>query len=143
MALIGLTLGETKDFVSEYDPDKKNPTVFRIGVVDLNVMAQIEDELTTFRFSPQDPTGPADSTLKINQRNIEAVRFGLKGIKNFNNAQGNEIPYKTKKVSRFGKTYEIVSDETLHHIPKKIIDELAAQIVDANVPTETELKNSG
>ena len=139
--LTGLSFGETEEFVSAYDPDKDNPTVFILGVIDLNIMASIEDELTSFRFNPANPTGTADSTLRINQRNLEIIRFALKGVRNFVDAKGNEIPFKTKKVNRFGKTYEVVADEFLNRIPKKVIDELADHILNANLPSEEELKN--
>jgi len=82
----------------------------------------------------------AKADFKFNQYQLDIVRFGLKGWQNFLGADGKERPFKTKRLSRGGKSYEVVSDESLAYLPVRVIRELADVILNWNQLSEEEKK---
>ncbi|MCX5711768.1 MAG: hypothetical protein NTY47_01690, partial [Candidatus Omnitrophica bacterium] len=76
----GISIHETKPYVSKYDPDKNNPTTFQIGSLDPFLRSFIDDQATSFKVSSKNPDAPADATIAGNKRNILVVKFGLKGL---------------------------------------------------------------
>lgn len=126
MALKGINLGETHDFVSQRDKDKESPTVFKIGILDSITRAGLIDILET------DALGRPKNQYKYS---VEVVRFGLKGIENF------PFEFKTVKIVRWGQEYEVVDNSILGRIPIKVIDEIAGKILDYNIISGEEEKN--
>ena len=82
MAIVGININETRDYILKSDPDKDNPTVFKIGVLDPLLKAKILDEASAFEVSSQNPEDEAKVSYKLNKRNYDLVRFGVKGIEN-------------------------------------------------------------
>jgi hypothetical protein len=74
-------------------------------VLDVFLMGLIYDQSTLVTRNDEDHQ--IGVTTRLNQTNIEAVRFGLKGRRNFPDAQGNDIPFeivqKVVGVSKKGK----------------------------------------
>lgn len=138
MAIIGLTLDETWDFTCK--DDKEDPTVWTLGVIDPLLLAQVDDELLEFKVKEGDDT--TATKLKMNQRYVEVVRYGLKAVTNFKDAAGEDIPFKTINALRMGASRTLVHDATLKRIPAGTIKELAEEILAKNRLSAGEIKNS-
>jgi len=142
MSLIGIDPTEVIEYVSEYDPDPENPTIFKLGVVDSLTIAKIEDKLTTFSIDAKNPTGSTDAKISSGMREIELLRAGLKGWDNFFDKNGNPIPFETNTQRSSGKAKEVPTDKTLGRLPTVISKELANVIYNQNKISEEERKNS-
>ena len=142
MAIVGISLDETREYISKHDPDRGKPTIFVIGLLDPFVRSYVDDQMTQFGISPGGPDKPAQTSINISGRNLEIVRFGLRDIKNL-------IDPVTKEAVRFisdtipvkGKSYKAVSDQILRLIPPIVIKELAREIGNDNLLMEDEVKN--
>jgi hypothetical protein len=143
MAITGLTLDETWEYKCA-DDDGDDPTWWILGVIDAVLLAKIEDKLMLFRVGGEqaDEDGSTETKLKVNERNIEIVRYGLKGYRNFKDAEGKEIPFRTVSAVRSGRNVKIVEDATIRRIPPNVLKELAEQILEGNALSEEEVKNS-
>ena len=141
--ITGINAAETIDHISKYETDKNNPTIWKIGVLDSILKSKIQDISTVYESDPINPQiVRARATINVQERIIDIVRFGLKDIVNFIHPQtGNPIKFDTVSVSRFGKNYNVVSDEILKVIPSKILEELAEEISKQSGITEDEIKN--
>jgi len=113
-------------------------------VLDAFILAELEDEATSFSVERLGEAAEATAVSKINfaKRDIETVRFGLKGWQNFKDKDGNERPFKTQKINKGGRVYEVCTDSTIRQIPLEVIRELAEAIRSANSLSEEEAKNS-
>lgn len=143
MAVIGINIHETKDYISKYDPDKSNPTVWKIGILDSLLKSKLKDIVTTYEVDPAKPDeGKAKTTLNINQSRVEIVRFGLKGLENFLDPKtGKPVSFDTVSKSSYGRNYNVVTDEVLKIIPEEILYELADEISKTSGLTKQEEKN--
>lgn len=135
--------GEQKDHVSKKDPDSSNPTVWTLGTLDLRTRTYIQDETATFEISSDKSTDRAGVKLRIGERNLLIVRFGLKGWKNLKDAQGQEIPFEQEPFDLDGKSHLLVHRRRIEQLPYELIEELAAEILSLNTLTEPDRKNSG
>lgn len=163
MAIKALTLSDTFEYVSAMDPckvkvtidvDPKDPkkgtiidwtikegaTIFGLKPLDVFLMGHIYDNanLMTGR------TGTLDVQMmtRINQTNIDAVRFGLAYFKNFQDDDGNDCKVKHVKVQVNGREYDAASDETIKLLSIKLIQELAEKVKEASEVDKVEEKNS-
>ena len=136
-----INVGDTIDFILK--DDKDNPTIFIIGILDSLLTAKLTDSSVTYRFNPDAPgDSAAETKWNIAEQDMEFVRFGLKGIKNFKDKKGNDLSFKTVKKKIGNSEYNIVSDETLKYIPRYAIREIANFIAKENRVTEEQRKNS-
>jgi len=142
MALTGIDTSEIIEHISEHDPDLKNPTVFKLGVVDSLTIAKIEDKLTTFSIDSKNPGGSTDAKISSGMREIELLRAGLRGWENFNDRDGKPIPFQTNTQRSSGSAKEVPTDKTLEYLPTIIAKELANVIYNQNKLDEGERKNS-
>ena len=85
--------------------------MFTLGVLDVFVMGMIYDKSSS--LSRGDDIG---ITTRFSQSNIEAVRYGLRGWRNFPDQNGHDIPFKTVKRHTNGRTYHVVVDECLERL---------------------------
>lgn len=136
--ICGVDINEVEDYVIKGDVN--SPTIWKIGVLDSITTAMVDDITTTFEMPELISTQPK-TTLNLKMKNIEVVRYGLRGFTNFKDKTGNDIVYKVKEVARGGKKYSIVADEIMAIIPANVINELADVITKKNVLSETEIKN--
>ncbi len=140
--LTAVNLEESREFKSQFDPERDaNPTVFKLGLLDPFVRAMLDDEMTRLDFGPGGPDGQATTSVRLGTRNIEMVRFGLRGIENFKGPDGNPVQWRTMRKNVRGRSYEVPSDEVLRLIPPKIISELAGEIAKENSISDEERKN--
>ena len=132
MALYGVSLLETQDYISTHDSNKTESdgaTVFVLGTLDLVTRFRLMDSA----FDMTQGDGPARININRNMVNMEAVRFGLRGWRNFRNKDGEkELPFSTETDTVGGKPYVVVSKECMNAIPTNIILELGQKIMDLN-----------
>ena len=150
MAIKALTFGEQYDYISKLDPgiDEDNDekaTVWKLGVIDALLLADIEDDAYEFALSDDggDDDAPKSTTTKlhINRRNVVLVQHGLRGWSNFVDDEGNEVKYKTKSVTRNGRATDVLSDALISLIPPLVIKELAEELLNKNSMTALVVKN--
>ena len=95
-----------------------------------------------YKYNPEAPKDSvAEAKFDVAGQELEYVRFGLKGFKNFINLKGEEILFKTEKKKIGNTNYDVVSDETLKPIPRRVLKELAKIITKENIEQEEEAKN--
>jgi len=148
MALKALTLSDTFEYVSDTDPSKvrkivdvdpddpkkgtkeiieieEGATVFGLKPLDVFLMGYIYDNAST--LSGRQGSEEVGIHTKVNQTNIEAVKYGLAYVKNFKDGD-NDVKVKTVKSVLNGREYEVASDDTLRLLGNRLIAELATQI---------------
>lgn len=122
MAIKGIRLSETKDYISKADSGDAK-TVWKLGVLDSDIFDLV------------------CSNDKLMVIGAEAVRFGLKGFENFTDGDGHLVQFKTvsRPVGRYN--YSVVADEIMKIIPPEIKSELGAEILKMSKLSEDEAKN--
>lgn len=143
MALIAIDITETREYISEYDPEKNNKekaTVFELGVLSYRVESLIKDKYQY--FTQEKESGDYRLGANINARAKDIVRFGLKGVKNFVDSNGKEVRFDTKSESLGGVNYSVVTDGFLDKLGAKVVLELSEAILNENKLSEEGLKNS-
>lgn len=122
------------------DPKESEPrTIFILGVLDAASQRYIDETFSSTEFVPSgktDEKGNAvmEARIKPNMagRTFEAVRIGLKGIKNF----GRQLTF-TERTYPFGKR-TVLDDESMNSI-KPFIQEIGLEILkDVEVTEEAE-----
>ncbi len=127
--LTGVTLVEEFPFYSQYDTAAEaDKTKFLLGPIDVQIRSRINDDTNEWL---QTDAG-MKLTTKGMARNLELIRFGLKGVENFKDKTGNDI--KITFVNRIvgGIPYQVVSETFLNTIPMLVIRELADKIYELN-----------
>jgi hypothetical protein len=143
MAIIGLSLEATKDYTSLLDPARNTPdaTIWVLGTLDSRIMGKIRDKATTMGIDPMKPD-EVTQTVNLREMDFETVIYGLKGVKNFNDAKGNAIKFNTRNRNHGGMNYEVADPAFVKLVPSDIISELAEQIRAMNSLTPAEAGNS-
>lgn len=142
--LTGLRLNATKEYISEQDEAKGTPTenedatIFTIGTISRRVAVYIKDKTTSFRSDEDAGEAGMVADFKMNLVAYETVRFGLRGWKNFKDADGNPIPFKTEKEELANGTYDVVTAKCLDAIPYDVMLELSGQINEINEVSKKE-----
>jgi len=135
-----INVGETIEYVLK--DDKENPTTWILSVLDSLVKTRLNDLGMVYRYNPDAPKDSiAETRMNIAEQDLEFVRFGLKGFKDFKCKNGSEVPFKTIKKILGNTEYEVVSDETMKYIPRSALTELANKIAEENLLTGAEEKN--
>lgn len=133
MALYGVSLMETQDYVSTHDSNKteaEGATVFVLGTLDLGMRMKLLDNAFDM---VQGGEGPARININRNTVNMDAVKYGLKGWRNFRDRSGEkEIPFTTETETLGGKPYTVVSKECMNLLPTNVLLELGQKIMDIN-----------
>lgn len=145
MAIKAITLGAVWDFYSRYDTAKKkeDKTKFILGSVDSRVLAILKDKATKITGDPDNANGEVGLAYNTHDFNYNVVQFGLRGIENFPDEEGNMVAYKTEKRNIGGKSYDIASSELVSRIHGDILSEISAEILEKNILTQSEGKRSG
>jgi hypothetical protein len=162
MALIALTVSDTVEFISDRDPAKqKQPklidpsdppkgqiiqdvvgedaTRFYLSPLDVFLMGHIYDSASI--LSGKSGSDEVGIHTRVNHTNIEAVRHGLKGFKNFDGKDG-PVRFRTQKAIVNGREYEVVADAVMNRLGIQLIQELATKIKAISEVTADEEKNS-
>lgn len=140
--LTGINIHETRKYVSKRDPDKDNPTLFHVGVLDPFLRSWIEDKCTSIEFSSGGADDPAKGNVLAKKRNILLVKYGVRDIENFLDPQ-TKAPVKVTigNTSIGGKSYPALPDQVISLLGTPLIDELAEEILREQDLGETERKN--
>lgn len=151
MALRALTTAESVEFVSTTDPDYKSTLVprdpadpdagtmevitigdtasrFRIRPLDVFLMAHIYDNASSLVGK----SGSEEVGIKtrVNQTNIDTVRFGLVGLPdNWGDPRrGSLVKFAVEKVEVNGREYTSVTEPVLRSLGLQLIQEMATKI---------------
>lgn len=135
MAIKGISVVEQWRFASVLDTatEDNEKTWFVLGALTVAVRAYINDNSFLVVAGPESGRAILDKT---SHRNLEAVRFGLRGVENFRMPDGKEITLTFGKRSVGGEEYSVVSDEALSHFPPVIIAELGEEILAKNIMSD-------
>lgn len=140
--LTGIDINATRKFVSKLDPDKNNPTVFHIGLLDPVLRAEVDDESSSYEISSTNPNDKPLVRLTWNKRQIMAIKFGLKGIDNFWNPQANKpLELRFDTINYAGKSRNVIPDRVIAMFPSELRQELAEVILSEAKLSEEEQKN--
>ena len=118
----GLSLSETKDFISQYDKEEPK-TIWKIGVLDSEIFDLLGEDKNPLRLMS------------------DAVRFGLKGFENFKDENGNIVKFDTISRAVGQYNYKVVSDSIMKILPPQVKTELGTEILKMSKLNEDEIKN--
>jgi len=140
--LTGIDVNATRKYISKLDPDRDNPTVFHIGVLDPVLRAEIDDDSSTYEMSSTNPNDKAKVRLNWNKRQITAIKFGLKGIENFLDPQTQKpVELKFETIRYAGKMRDAVPDRIIAMFSSELRQELAEVILNESKLSGDERKN--
>ncbi len=142
MGVIAVDVYATREFILKVDKEDANPVVFQIGMLDPFLRAEVNDKLSGYSVNKNGSEALADVHIHAHTRNITVVRYGLKGWKNFKDAQGNDVKFDTisEAIPKVGNR-PIVSVECIKRLKANWVNELAEAIMDDNVLVEQDEKN--
>lgn len=163
MALIAMSTVETREFVSDMDPDKKveyvpvdeadpekgfkpkitigeNASVFKIRPLDVHLMGHIYDNASVIRGKQGE--SEVGIHTRVNQTNIDCVRFGLAALpSNFRDDKGKAIALNTIKEVVNGRQYYACDNDVLNSLGIRLINEMAQEIKSISEVTPAVAKN--
>lgn len=122
MGIKGISLAETKEYISQYDKDEPK-TKFIIGPLDSEIFDLLGEDKNPLRLMS------------------DAVRFGLKGFENFKDGNGNVVKFDTISRAVGSYNYKVVSDSIMKIIPPQVKTELGMEILKISRLNEEEIKN--
>ncbi len=122
MGIKGISLAETKEYISQYDKDEPK-TKFIIGPLDSEIFDLLGEDKNPLRLMS------------------DAVRFGLKGFENFKDGNGNVVKFDTISRAVGPYNYKVVSDSIMKIIPPQVKTELGMEILKISRLNEEEIKN--
>ncbi|MGA9363317.1 MAG: hypothetical protein WBW16_03020 [Bacteroidota bacterium] len=140
MSLIPYDVTQVREYSVEGDSGEDR-TIFLIGRLDYALRNRVFDEASMYSVNDKGADATATVSVRWHQRNANIVKFGLKGWKNFKDAQGKEILFDQVSVAipdvgnRKG-----VSDRCLNLI-QPWLAELAREILKDNRLSVEEEKN--
>jgi len=140
--LTGIDINSTRQHISKLDPDKDNPTVFHIGLLDPVLRAEVDDESSSYEMSSTNPNDKAKVRLNWNKRQIMAIKFGLKGMDNFLDPQTRKpMELKFETIHYAGKMRDVVPDRIIAMFPNELRTELSEVILNESRLSEDDQKN--
>jgi hypothetical protein len=123
--------------------DKASPrTIFLLGSLDAVLASYLIDNAIIYKRPGLDQDQTNDVILLNRWRQLEVVRFGVKGWKHFSTREGKEAPFTTKEfdIANVGKRQGL-TDDSLNYL-KPYISQLAFKVTTDNTISEEEEKNS-
>lgn len=141
MAIQTLNLDAEWDYKSKYDPDRdgENATVFTLGTLSNRLLSYLQDKATTFKGTNEENV---EASIMNASLAIEVVRYGLRGVKNLQDADGKAVEFATQRRNIHGMDVRAVAPQIVNVIPKAVIMELAEELQKRNELSESEAKNS-
>jgi hypothetical protein len=163
MALTAMTTADLVEYVSDLDPAKQkkfvpidptdpkkgevetevigeDATVFKLRPLDIFLMGHIYDNASILRG--ESGSNEIGIHTRVNQTNIDAVRFGLAGIQNFKDNRGNTVHFKTQKAVVNSREYDVAHDDVMNRFGVRLVADLAQKIKTISEVTGIEEKNS-
>lgn len=166
MALKALTVSAVFSYVSDLDSAKKRvqvpvdpadpskgmkediqiaegATKFLLKPLDVYLMAHIYDRASVLSRNAAESASSNDVSIhtRVNQTNIDAVRFGLTGFENFTDASGSNVALKTVTDNINGREYKAVDADIMNMLGLQLIAELSEQIKQASQVSKADAKN--
>ena len=139
MAFRGIDTARTLDYVSPKDPDKENPTRFKLRSPSKRVINYLRDRAIANE-------GAAEGNIELESPfglMYEYVRFGLVGLVNFLDEKDQTVEFTTERVSVPGVgKMEVVAASVIDLFPEELLHEVAVQVMTLQKPTEEAAKNS-
>lgn len=148
-------VGSTRTYILRGDPghpdrvkadkvegrEPEEPTRWEIGPLDAHVAARIKDMLTEYTASKNEE---ADARAKVNYHEsaIETCRFGIHGVENLVDEDGEVIPFEREFTYVKGRKYPVATRAFLGRVALKDLVELAREIEFDNFITEADQGNS-
>lgn len=162
MAIKALSISDTFEHVSDSDPAKvrkqvpvdvddpskgtkevieikEGATVFGLKPLDVFLMGYIYDNASS--LTGRQGSEEVGIHTRVNQTNLEAVKYGLAYFKNFKDAADNDVTVQFVDSYINGRKYKAASDDTLKLLGNRLIGELAQQIKDKSEVDQVEAKN--
>lgn len=142
MALIGITKFETEDYICRADPDRTEEagaSIFVLGALTPEQRAFITDKGGSAQ--EWDENGNPRLVNRFGSRNLEAIRMGLRGWRQFRDKDGNDIPFNTIKRNVNGVIYDIPDNATIAILGVELVTELGEAILERNTMLEGVRKN--
>lgn len=122
MGIKGISLSETKDFVSQYDKSEPK-TIWKLGALDSEIFDLLGEDKNPLRLM------------------ADAVRFGLRGFENFTDENNKPVKFDTVSRAVGPYNYKVVADSIMKIIPPQIKTELGTEILKMSKLNEEEIKN--
>ncbi len=140
MAIRTLNLDAEWEFQSKHDPEKgkEGATVFVLGTLSNRLLSYLQDKATTFKGTSEENV---EASIMNSTLAIEIVRYGLKGVRNLPDHEGNEIEFAAQKKNIGGMGVLAVSNCIMDVLPKVVIMDIADELQERNELTEDEAKN--
>jgi hypothetical protein len=141
--MIAIDLNSTRPYTLKTDKDVP-PTVFHLGYLDPDLEALINDRTTRYEMNNKGKNAQADAVISTNQRDLDIVRFGLRGWDDLFDTMGQPILFETESEGTKLGPKKVVSKKCMKVAftgRMWAIRELAAEIVGNNQLTEEEEKN--
>jgi hypothetical protein len=92
-------------------------------------MGHLRDLATRLKVNPNaGPNDDVETTVEMNEVAFQTVQFGLGAVEPFQDADGNQILWKTQKRNLRGKSYEIVAEAVVNRLPLRVIAELSDKL---------------
>ena len=141
MARHQINLHSTEKYSLESDTEEPR-TVFILGPIDAPLMAAIDDDQTVYKFDRAQPDAETGMVLRLNQRHVEFVRFGLKGWENYLDSESKPVQYLTQDYPIDGLgTRTGIKESLLRAMSLEDISKLAGRIKRLNELTREQEKN--
>lgn len=131
MAIRALDVHSTvvKTFPGDTDGE---PTKFTIGALDSRVFGKLKDRQISVGVDTNNPDADADVKLAQNEFAFEVAQFGLKGLDNYQDKDGNQMPFRTEKKVIGAKSYDVAHSDILTTMPGAVLSWLAQEIMAMN-----------
>lgn len=123
--------------------DTENPTIWMLGVLDARIRAFINDKAMVFEADGKAPTEAADQAIRAGTWQWLTVKYGLRGWRNWCDANGQPIAESFDRIPHGGKSYTAVSDRLLEILPADVIVDLSTAISRANTLQEGDKRPFG
>jgi hypothetical protein len=130
-----------KKYVSPNDPDKNNPTVFHHGIIEPVLRAHIEGKCFNSEINDKNKDGKRIVNINVTKHSILIVKYGLRGIENFNDAAGHPVRFELGNHNINGVNYPALPDDIIAALGTDLINELAEQIIGNQEVSEEQEKN--
>ena len=140
MAIRTLNLDAEWEFQSKHDPekDKEGATVFTLGTLSNRLLSYLQDKATTFKGTSEENV---EASIMNASLAIEIVKYGLKGVRNLPDHEGNAIEFAAQKKNISGMAVLAVSNTILDVLPKVVVMEIADELQKRNELSEEDAKN--
>ena len=141
MAIKTLNLDAEWDFQSKHDDaekDSEDATVFTLGTLSNRLLSFLTDKATTFKGTSEENV---EASIMNASLAIEIVKYGLRGVRNLPDHEGNAIKFETQKACVHGMDVRAIKSHILDVLPKVVVMELADELQKRNDLSEEDAKN--